>query len=110
MSLEKTIYLNQLLSYYGSLLTDHQYAMMQSYYEEDLSLSEIADFYGISRQAVYDNLKRAEKLLISYEAKLKSLQKSNQRLAILEAIRECVQKPEEVRKKVDYLIQLENLI
>ncbi|MCR8968764.1 YlxM family DNA-binding protein [Facklamia sp. 7083-14-GEN3] len=108
MSLEKTIYLNQLLSYYGSLLTDRQLSMMQSYYEEDLSLSEIADYYEISRQAVHDNIKRSEKLLVSYEEKLRILAKSNDRLKYLKEIRPMVEGQSEILEKIDYLIQLES--
>ncbi|MGF3075590.1 YlxM family DNA-binding protein [Facklamia sp. P12945] len=108
MSLEKTIYLNQLLSYYGSLLTDRQLSMMQSYYEEDLSLSEIADYYEISRQAVHDILKRSEKLLESYEEKLRILAKSNDRLKHLKEIRSMVADQDDILEKIDYLIQLES--
>ena len=60
MDLAKVMRVNQLLGFYGGLLTDKQQAMLGLYYEEDFSLAEIADHYDISRQAVRDNLKRAE--------------------------------------------------
>ena len=48
---------------------------MEMFYADDLSLSEIAQEYGISRQAVYDILKRTEKILEGYESKLRLVDK-----------------------------------
>ena len=59
-----------LLDCYGSLLTERQTAYMELYYCEDLSLGEIAEDAGVSRQAVRDAVKRGEALLTEYEAKL----------------------------------------
>ncbi len=59
-----------LLDYYGRLLTDKQFDMLNHYYNEDLSLSEIAENEGISRQGVYDAVKRAEEQLVSFEEKI----------------------------------------
>ena len=61
---------NLLYDFYGNLLTKRQGQVMNLYYEENLSLSEIADEFGISRQAVHDALKNAEKALRGYEEKL----------------------------------------
>ena len=58
--------LNQL---YGKLLTEKQEEMLKAYYDFDCSLKEIADEYGISRQAVRDNIKRAEISLYEFESK-----------------------------------------
>lgn len=107
MSLEKTVHINQLLSYYGTLLTEKQQTMMASYYEEDLSLSEIGENYQISRQAVYDNLKRAESLLKEYEEKLKLLEKSNQRLKRYEQLKQVLTKNQQAVEMVEDLIQKE---
>ena len=52
-----------LYDFYGALLTEKQRSVMALYHEENLSLSEIADEYGISRQAVHDTLKKAEQAL-----------------------------------------------
>ncbi|WP_199700144.1 YlxM family DNA-binding protein [Atopobacter sp. AH10] len=65
--LEKTKTMNRLLDSYGKLLTDKQLAYMLDYYEEDFSLGEIAENYSVSRQAVYDAIKKAEQLLTHYE-------------------------------------------
>lgn len=59
-----------LLDCYGELLTEHQRNTMELYYCEDLSLSEISEPLGITRQAVRDLIKRTEQLLLEYEEKL----------------------------------------
>ena len=59
-----------LFDFYGELLTKRQKEVMELYYEENLSLSEIADEFSISRQGVHDALKNAEKSLNGYEEKL----------------------------------------
>ena len=67
---EKSIRTGILLDFYGNLLTDRMREACESYYYEDLSLAEIAELQGISRQGVHDTIKRAEKELESYEDKL----------------------------------------
>ena len=67
---EKSIRTGLLLDFYGNLLTDRMREACESYYYEDLSLAEIAELQGISRQGVHDTIKRAEKDLESYEDKL----------------------------------------
>ena len=59
-----------LLDCYGDLLTEHQRNVMELYYCEDLSLSEIGEPMGITRQAVRSLIKRTEELLLDYESKL----------------------------------------
>lgn len=59
-----------LLDYYRPLLTEKQKKYLINYFEEDLSLTEIAEMNEVSRQAVYDNIKRGSKILRSYEDKL----------------------------------------
>ncbi|BDR60658.1 YlxM family DNA-binding protein [Lactobacillus xylocopicola] len=68
--LEKNEALGDLYAYYGKLLTQSQQDYFEDYYYNDLSLGEIADNHGVSRQAIYDNLRRCRKLLANYEAKL----------------------------------------
>ncbi len=59
-----------LYDFYGELLNEHQRNIYESYIIEDLSLSEIADEQGISRQGVHDLIKRCNKMLEGYEDKL----------------------------------------
>ncbi|UDM32663.1 putative DNA-binding protein [Lentilactobacillus laojiaonis] len=70
MELEKNNYINSLFEFYQSLLTDKQKSYLELYYADDYSLGEIAEEFSISRQAVYDNIRRSEKLLQQYEDKL----------------------------------------
>ena len=60
----------RLFDFYGPLLTEKQQAIFKLYYYDDLSLGEIAQELNISRQAVYDIIKRTENLLKNYEDKL----------------------------------------
>lgn len=84
--LEKTTRVNFLFDFYQSLLTDKQRLYMQLYYLDDLSLGEIADQYGVSRQAVYDNVKRTEAMLEDYEKKLNLFEKHESRLEVVEQL------------------------
>lgn len=59
-----------LLDCYGELLTEHQRNVMELYYCEDLSLAEIGNPMGITRQAVRSLIKRTEDILLNYEEKL----------------------------------------
>ncbi len=64
-----------LYDFYGALLTEKQRQVMALYHEENLSLSEIAGEFNISRQAVHDTLKKAELALEDYEKKLNLIDK-----------------------------------
>ncbi len=77
--IEKTVRINFLFDFYQSLLTDKQRKYMQDYYIEDLSLGEIAEDAGVSRQAVYDNIHRTAMLLENYDMKLNLLKKFSAR-------------------------------
>ncbi len=59
-----------LLDFYGNALTERQRRTAELYFQEDLSLGEIAEMTGITRQGVRDGLKKAEKALFEYEARL----------------------------------------
>ncbi len=85
-SLEKKQRVNLLMDCYMDLLTDKQREYLSLYYEEDLSLSEIAEDLNVSRNAVYDNLKRAVASLEDYEKKLHLLEKHIQRMDLIQRI------------------------
>lgn len=70
MEIEKTNRMNALFECYSTLLTEKQMNYVEMYYADDFSLGEIAEEYQVSRQAVYDNIKRTEKILEDYEKKL----------------------------------------
>ncbi len=73
--MEKIIEQNLLYDFYGELLTKHQRKVYENAVYNDLSLSEIADELGISRQGVHDLLKRCDKIMAGYEEKLKLVEK-----------------------------------
>jgi len=75
--LKKTIKITMLFDFYGSLLTEKQQKIIKNYFYDDLSLAEIADNIGISRQGVYDHLHRSEESLEDYEDNLGLLKKYN---------------------------------
>lgn len=66
----KNLEISLLLDFYGDMLTDKQRDVVELYYNEDLSLGEIAAHSGITRQGVRDSIKRAESQLLEYESRL----------------------------------------
>ena len=75
--MEKSILLCNLYDYYNLLLTDKQRLYFTDYYFENLSLSEMAENYNVSRNAIHNLLKDTEEKLIGYEEKLKLFYKKN---------------------------------
>ena len=67
---EKNLQLAELIDVYAELLSDRQQRLLDLYYNQDLSLGEIAEDVGISRQGVRDSLKKAERELQFFESKL----------------------------------------
>ena len=70
MNIKKMIEVGLLFQQYKELLTEKQREIVSLYYEEDYSLGEISENLNVSRQGVYDTLKRSEKILRDYEDKL----------------------------------------
>jgi len=81
--LEKTTEINMLYDFYHRLLTEKQQSYMEMYYREDYSLGEIAEISEVSRQAVYDTIRRTEELLSTYEDNLELYHKFKQRRKVL---------------------------
>ncbi len=76
-----------LLDYYGNLLTKHQQEILDEYFNEDLSMNEIADNYMISKSAVQDLIKRSIVQLDSYEKALKLIERDRKLDSILEEMK-----------------------
>lgn len=82
--MEKNIHISMLLEIYGKLLTKKQYDVIDLYYNQNLSLSEIAEDENITRQGVRKNLVDAETKLFDYEEKMQILKQKLQRNEIIE--------------------------
>ena len=110
MELEKNERINDLFEFYSPLLTQKQYDYMQLYYADDYSLGEIAEDFSVSRQAVYDNIKRAEKALEGYEQKLHLYAEFSRRNQQAERIQQYVQEHYPDDQQLNHLVtHLENL-
>ncbi|MDR4434084.1 putative DNA-binding protein [Bacillus tequilensis] len=109
MSLEKTTRMNYLFDFYQSLLTSKQKSYMSLYYLDDFSLGEIAEEYEVSRQAVYDNIKRTEAMLEQYEEKLLLLKKFQERKEMFIKLKELASGSKEEEEITALIEALEKL-
>lgn len=85
---ESRLMRSMLLDFYGELLTEKQRECFDLHYNEDLSLAEIAEQSGISRQGVWDNIKRAEAALIGIEEKTGLIRRFSENRRELEKLSE----------------------
>ena len=102
--MEKIVEQGLLYDFYGELLTEHQRQIYESRVFDNLSLSEIAEDFEISRQGVHDLVKRCDKILQGYEEKLHLLQKF---MSIRETVTEIesITDQEEVRKLANRILE-----
>lgn len=91
MKIDGVLEISLLYDFYGQLLTGRQQEVMTLYHEENFSLSEIAEEFGISRAGVHDSLKKAEKALLTYEEKLGLVRKFADTRRLIENIDEKLQ-------------------
>ncbi len=101
--------INSLFDFYQSLLTPKQRNYMALYYLDDYSLGEIAEEFQVSRQAVYDNIKRTEQMIEEYEAKLLLFERYIKRQELLEKLREAIMSENEDSKALPLITSLEKL-
>ncbi|KKJ72699.1 DNA-binding protein, partial [Enterococcus faecium MRSN 4777] len=93
---------------YSTLLTEKQMNYMELYYADDFSLGEIAEEYEVSRQAVYDNIKRTSKILEDYEKKLHLFSNYIVREQVLENMTAYItDKYPEDKKLLEYVQQIQ---
>jgi len=105
--LAKTNRINLLFDFYGPLLTEKQRMFLTYYFHDDYSLGEIAEQYAVSRQAIYEHIKRAENVLEAYEGKLQLLAKHERRHQLAAGIRH---KLSHISEADDLLRMVDNLI
>lgn len=84
--MEKNVKISLLLQIYGKLLTKNQYKTLNNYYNEDLSLSEIAELEKTTRAAIRDRLKNGEEKLFKYEETLGIMKKNKKDEKILQYV------------------------
>ena len=89
--MSKNLEMSYLLDFYGNVLTEKQRDMMQQYYNMDLSLSEIADNFGITRQGVRDSIKRGESVLVELEDQVGFAEKYHSLMAGIDKIKTYAQ-------------------
>ncbi len=106
---EKNLNIGYLLDFYGELLSERKRLVMDMYYNEDLSLAEIASEINISRQGVRDIIKKSEEELFFYEeklglaAKIKSVELCVSELNSLSNEHDM---SDEVKNKISELVQI----
>ena len=84
--MEKHVQISMLCEIYGKVLTENQLDVLREYYDQDLSLSEIGNNRGISRQAVRDMIKKGENKLFEFEEKLefmKRMLKQEEKISVI---------------------------
>jgi predicted DNA-binding protein YlxM (UPF0122 family) len=96
-----------LLDFYGQLLTENQYTCLDLHCNQDLSMGEIAQELNISRQGVYDFIKKGRERLLEYEERLGLLKRFTENNRKLKEIRELLSDghSREAKKKLDEVIE-----
>ena len=105
--LEKTTRINYLFDFYQTLLTPKQRNYMELYYLEDYSLGEISETFHVSRQAVYDNIRRTEAMLEEYEEKWNLYAKFQERQQLIEELQGKLTDQKEVLDSLERLKELD---
>lgn len=116
MNNDKDLRFSVLLDYYSCMLTDKQRDVIDLYYNEDLSLSEIAEHENITRQGVRDSIKRGEQTMLELEEKFRLAERSQKYYDIIEEVgrlaadikAECAHCgfPKGIVKRAEYLVGL----
>lgn len=99
--MEKIFKQGLLYDFYGELLTEHQRSVYEDAVYNDMSLSEIAEEYHISRQGVHDLIKRCDKILTGYEEKLRLVEKFTEAKEKISQIVELTQSLEQAQMDED---------
>ena len=105
--MEKNVEISVLCQLYGKLLTEKQYEVLTDYYNNDLSLSEIAENNNITRQAVRDIIKKGENKLYELEAKISLMKKAFEQEKIINQIEKEL---DEIKKLTDSNNEVANRI
>lgn len=96
--MDKMTYMTILYDYYGDLFNEHQRQYFEDYYFQNLSLGEISENYGVSRNAIHKVIKGVEEKLNEYEEKLKLYEKNKALEKIIDTIDD-----EDIKKQLELL-------
>lgn len=88
--MDKIVERSVLFDFYGNLLTEHQRNIYEDIVNNDYSLTEIGEEFGISRQGVHDAVKRIDKILLDYEDKLHCVKSYNESLEKIDLIKDRI--------------------
>lgn len=86
--MEENVLLSNLYDYYGVLLTEKQQQYFEDYYFDNLTLAEMSENYGVSRNAIHKSLKEVEEKLLDFEDKLQLYHKNQKIVPLLNKIEE----------------------
>ena len=116
MDIEKELQFCILLDFYGDMLTEKQRDVIDLYYNEDLSLSEIAEHENITRQGVRDSIKRGELTMLELEEKFHLVERSKKYSAVIGEVAKLAEdiknecsycgNPKGIVKRAEYLMRL----
>ncbi len=106
--MESIVKQSLLYDFYGELLTEHQRSVYEDAVFNDMSLAEIAEEQGISRQGVHDLIKRCDKILTGYEEKLHLVSKFQQTRQMVEEIQMRTRQFQET-KDLSLIAQIETI-
>ncbi len=98
-----------LFDYYGELLTEKQRECYDLHYNNDLTLNEVAESFGTSRQAVWDIVKRSEQIMLNYEEKTGLVARGMKRQKLIEEIGELCNKLPATPEKAAIIERLKEL-
>ncbi|MCQ2405649.1 MAG: YlxM family DNA-binding protein [Oscillospiraceae bacterium] len=104
-----TILRTMLFDYYGELLTEKQRECYDLHYNNDLTLNEVAESFGTSRQAVWDIVKRSEQIMLNYEEKTGLVARGMKRQKLIEEIGELCNKLPATPEKAAIIERLKEL-
>ena len=104
----KDLRITVLLDFYGEMLTEKQREVVGAYYNEDLSLAEIADDKNISRQGVRDSIKRAEQQLMDMEERLGLAKRFREVQKALTMICDCALRIQELNHSGEYNAEIDH--
>ena len=107
--MEKIVRQTMLYDFYGELLTSHQKKIYEDAVFGDLSLSEIAEEQGISRQGVHDLIRRCNRIMEEYEGKLQLIRKFSETKEQVEKIRSLAVSADPVKECGEHLAQISQI-